>query len=395
MLTSSNMTNEKNILEFNVQPGRALGNIALGNSVNSIIKYIHSKDAAMPVEFKYNDEDPLSTDLVIRLPKHGLIFRFDPASQRLKSIEVFNFDYTRLTYQGHDFCSPKVIPTFLLLYKLFGPTYPGTFNADSKEYILKYPGITFVFPIPEQHVQLYSQEDLPLEFPDGTTPVLARFYIYHGADDWTQAIPPPVVANVNSTTDNRDIGVVIAKAHYGVTLQQQGRAIHLQIGLTDAQDLLTELGEPDAIWRKREDKLRIHATKSTENEYDKTSGTDTDDIPVDYFFNYFRYGFDVLLDGRTHRCLKVILHTNTPGHYDFDRYRKCQFRIQLDETMQKDKSEASGAITADAKWSDVERILGPAHGRQVILNRGSHHADPFGTTQCVMKNGHVAALTIY
>ena len=33
----------------------------------------------------------------------------------------------------------------------------------------------------------------------------------------------------------------------------------MQIGLTDTQDLLTVLGEPDAVWRKREDKLRIHA----------------------------------------------------------------------------------------------------------------------------------------
>lgn len=60
-----------------------------------------------------------------------------------------------------------------------------------------------------------------------------------------------------------------------MTLQQHGRAIHLQIGLTDAQDLLTELGEPDAIWRKREDKLRIHATESTDDEHD-TSGTGAD-----------------------------------------------------------------------------------------------------------------------
>ncbi|RKP26501.1 hypothetical protein SYNPS1DRAFT_27813 [Syncephalis pseudoplumigaleata] len=367
------MASEKSALEFNVQPGRALGDVALGDSVNSIIKYIHAKDAAMPVEFKYNDEDPLSTDLVVRLPKHGLIFRFDPASQRLKSIEIFNFDCTRLVYQGNDFWQfvqgdPDVPPSVQAIRAgiagmwwwhvcscggplLDRPTYPGTFNAATKEYILKYPGITLVFPIPEQHVQLYSQEDLPLEFPDGTTPVLARLYIYHGADDWTQAVPPPVAS---TASDAKDIGVVVAKAHYGVTLQQQGRPVHLQIGLTDAQDLLTELGEPDAIWRKREDKLRIHAAaKHGASSAQDVAEADavviqccllrvagwpscsSDDVPVDYFFNYFRYGFDVLLDGRTHRCLKVILHTNTPGHYDFDRYRKCQFRIQLNEDAQK------------------------------------------------------------
>jgi hypothetical protein len=36
------------------------------------------------------------------------------------------------------------------------------------------------------------------------------------------------------------------------------------IGVTDVQDLLTELGGPDAVLRKHEDKLRIHATDDTE-----------------------------------------------------------------------------------------------------------------------------------
>jgi hypothetical protein len=60
--------------------------------------------------------------------------------------------------------------------------------------------------------------DLPLEFPDGTTPVLARLYVYHGADDWTQAIPPPVAATANATTDKKDIGVVIAKVIRAIEL---------------------------------------------------------------------------------------------------------------------------------------------------------------------------------
>jgi hypothetical protein len=41
---------------------------------------------------------------------------------------------------------------------------------------------------------------------------------------------------------------------------------------------------------------------------------------VDYFYNYFHLGFDVLFDGVTHRCKKIVLHGNVPGHFDFQRY---------------------------------------------------------------------------
>lgn len=41
--------------------------------------------------------------------------------------------------------------------------------------------------------------------------------------------------------------------------------------------------------------------------------------PNDYFYNYFHLGIDVLFDGSTHRCKKIILHSNVPGHFDFQR----------------------------------------------------------------------------
>lgn len=42
--------------------------------------------------------------------------------------------------------------------------------------------------------------------------------------------------------------------------------------------------------------------------------------PNDYFYNYFHLGMDILFDGSTHRCKKIVMHTNVPGHFDFQRY---------------------------------------------------------------------------
>lgn len=51
--------------------------------------------------------------------------------------------------------------------------------------------------------------------------------------------------------------------------------------------------------------------------------------PTDYFFNYFYLGIDILMDGALHVCKKIILHGNIPGHYDFQKYKRCPFQIQF------------------------------------------------------------------
>lgn len=72
----------------------------------------------------------------------------------------------------------------------------------------------------------------------------------------------------------------------------------------------------------------------------------------DYFYNYFTRGLDILFDGevgnssnrvicsihmfslftilpllQTHKVKKFVLHTNYPGHADFNSYIKCNFVI--------------------------------------------------------------------
>lgn len=49
-------------------------------------------------------------------------------------------------------------------------------------YVLHYPGLLFLFPIPAQHAEHCSSRsgDLPLELPDGSTPIAARICIYAG-----------------------------------------------------------------------------------------------------------------------------------------------------------------------------------------------------------------------
>lgn len=51
----------------------------------------------------------------------------------------------------------------------------------------------------------------------------------------------------------------------------------------------------------------------------------------DFFFNYFTLGLDILFDARTQKVKKFILHTNYPGHYVFNIYHRCEFKLELNE----------------------------------------------------------------
>ena len=43
--------------------------------------------------------------------------------------------------------------TFVRVYDIYGPTYPGEFDANTGAYTLHYPGVAFWFPIPPAHAQ--------------------------------------------------------------------------------------------------------------------------------------------------------------------------------------------------------------------------------------------------
>lgn len=212
--------------------------------------------------------------------------------------------------------SSRTIPTFLLIYKSFGPTYPGEFDSNQSIYTLKYPGLAFTFPIPIKHQSLYkSSTDLPLEFPDGTTPIASKVILYSNSNTWQQATVPPLakfIAEANASNSakygkvgKREVETIIAKPTKGITLRfpthgstadtdisldksptnmtnnngsssnagnamasnanvsivHQNVTIHLNI--TTAQDILADLGKPSRTFYKEEDKMKIHSVTDT------------------------------------------------------------------------------------------------------------------------------------
>ncbi|CAG8559888.1 240_t:CDS:2, partial [Acaulospora colombiana] len=398
-------------------------------SIWDIINFLREQSRVIPsVDLKYADESPVTTDLFLSLPANGINMRFDGLIQRLKAIEVYDFSKLRLTYQDSEVSSSKVAPTFLSIYKIFGPTYPGELDKTKKEYTLNYP-----------------------ELPDGTSPLLSRLYTFNGTN-FHNAVVPSLTRSASSENrvgsgETGEIESVIAELKRGITINFLDRnhsnpiSKEILLNVTTPQDLLVDIGSALRVFFKEEDKMRIHSedisnidsvdNKVQENNSVLSNGIEDrnhgDGHPIDYFYNYFQYGFDVLFDGMTHRCKKIILHGNVPGHYDFQRYKRCPYKILLhpkvnsnpdineiarlevsgeDDDSQSTPLSPSGVayITAEMKIDKIRELFGPLTGRPLIFNRGAGGQNPFGPTELsghdgavfeVMKNGYVATITLF
>ncbi|XP_038994751.1 UPF0183 protein At3g51130-like [Hibiscus syriacus] len=67
-----------------------------------------------------------------------------------------------------------------------------------------------------------------------------------------------------------------------------------------------------------------------------------------YFYNYFTRGVDILFDGQTHKVKTFVLHTNYPGHADFNSYIKCNFVILVEGSFP-DVNNYKNRITPSTK----------------------------------------------
>ncbi|KAM2748747.1 hypothetical protein EV2_027733 [Malus domestica] len=361
---------------LDLRPGLGIGPFTIGMPICQAFAQIEQEPNIYDVvHVKFYDEEPLKLDIVISFPDHGFHLRFDPWSQRLRLVEIFDIKRLQMRYATSLIGGPSTLATFVAVYALFGPTFPGIYDKDRGVYTLFYPGLSFSFPIPSQYTDCcHNREvELPLEFPDGTTPVTCRVSIY------------------DSSTDKK-VGVG--------SLMDKASAPPLPVGSlymeeVHVKDVWTELGRPCGIHQKQVDQMVIH------------SGLDPrprTTLCGDYFYNYFTRGLDILFDGQTHKIKKFVLHTNYPGHADFNSYIKCNFAIFASDLggSYQDVNYCKHRITPSTKWEQVKEILGDS-GRAAIQTQGST-SNPFGSTFVygyqnaafeVMKNGYIATVTLF
>ncbi|XP_075480488.1 PHAF1 protein At3g51130-like isoform X2 [Primulina tabacum] len=346
------------------------------------------------VQVKYYDEDPLRLDIVISFPDHGFHLRFDPWSQRLRLVEIFDVKRLQMRYATLLVGGPSTLATFVAIYALFGPTYPGIYDEDRGVYTLFYPGLSFAFPIPSQYAECCHdrEAELPLEFPDGTTPVACRVSIYDASTDSKVGVGASMVKACVPPLPAHSLYMEEVRVKLGEELWFTVGGQRIPFGASP-QDVWTELGRPCGIHQKQVDQMVIH---SASDPRPRTT------LCGDYFYNYFTRGVDILFDGHTHKIKKFVLHTNYPGHADFNSYMKCNFVIYSSGSFDQDVNASKCALTHSTQWEQVKEILGD-RGRAAIQTQGSTN-NPFGSTFVygyphialeVMKNGYIATVTLF
>jgi len=310
------------------------------------------------------------------------------------------------------------------VYQVFGPTYPGFFEKSTCTYYLSYPGITFVFPIPPSYADLFEEGNMkrksnndhhimPMEFPDGTTPIATNVFVYNGYDFRTPNAPQEFdnISYVDSVLRYVDVHIGKGITVYNDTTSSEGKTINFY---DTTQDVLMTLGAPSNIFYKKHDKLRIHAMKPKKNRsVDVENGTSTESLSiinedpktskeltaVDYFYNYFNLGFDIMFNGQTHLVQKIILHTNMPGSKDFNVYVKCNFKIKVNKSDNSDEF-----ITADSKFSEIKKLFKDEPHSKPLVNDSTSARNPFGGTRffaypnCIfeiMKNEHINSVVLF
>ncbi|KAK6178576.1 hypothetical protein SNE40_013334 [Patella caerulea] len=410
------------MLDLEVVPERSLGNeqweFVLGMPFYQAVNILKRQDRAIKgVQVWYSDQLPLRMDLVLNLSHDGIRLIFDPVSQRLKMIEVNSMGKVKLKYCGVHFNTPQVRPTIEQIDQSFGATHPGVYISEKQLFVLNFRGLSFDFPIDSKFEPKYAHGLGSLQFPNGASPTVSRMCIYAGNSVSDTKAPPLSIACFHGNCfldclevlreNNATIGLkfllVTEGSGPGKLVDPRKKTVERIVKFGDScQDVVSALGCASKVFYKSEDKMKIHSPEAHKRVRSRSA---------DYFYNYFTLGLDILFDANTHKVKKFILHTNYPGHYNFNMYCRCEFKLPA--VMEKVKQpllstfdEDELVITAYSKWNDVQKWLLKPTEQPVILNRSSstNTSNPFAPTFCygvhdiifeVMQNQHIASVTIY
>lgn len=383
--------------------------MTLGSSIFEVLTSLRRYPRVFPsISVTYEASAPLSAPITLLLDANGLHLRFDGQDQRLRLIEVLNFQKSRLTYNGGELAKAGTGtggPTFRNIYnKLFGPTYPGEYieMEDKGVYVLSYPGVAFSFPVEKREKR---PDDFVSLLMGSNSYTAISMAIYNGSS-WadgreglfTKPVTSPRSPGINSagarlSSANDEVELVRLHDDNKIELvRRHNKPFTITLHLTTPQELVAELGPPSAIYRKNDHRLAIHKTHSMSGRggiQDDTDDTEAEDPPSDddkdmsdvsatsnsdYFYNYFHHGIDIFISSARSSshpvATKVILHGNIPGSFEFQRYRRSRWAIELADTGKKSELKLHSEMMFDEALPKLRERFGEGQ-RPMLLNRGS------------------------
>lgn len=355
------------------------------------------------------------------LPTNGIRLRFDGPDQRLRLIEILDFSKSTLTYKSTELVrrsgsttdatfDQSAGPSFKHLYnRLFGPSYPGEYiPPKSKQvngaYVLSWPGLAATFSL---RPKSWSEKvDFVTLLSSSAASPATSLAIFSGSS-WSEARSmlyskqpnlPRTLSLAGKQSDHipDEIEEVVIHGQGKIELFRRASVPWMIVlNETTSQDLVAELGPPDAIFRKTGGRISVQASTSnnrlpsmspvldphvaehehssaksftdeSENEILNIDEDRNEDTNSEAFYNYFHHGFDALISSpqpsatrdpeRAHTppdsvVTKLFLHGNIPGSYAFNRHRRSRWRVAV---------ESDGLdvpVTSEMRFSDVSDTL--------------------------------------
>ncbi|KAH7320018.1 hypothetical protein B0I35DRAFT_226342 [Stachybotrys elegans] len=393
--------------------------IVLGASLHDVLTRIKAEPQRFPkLEIAYSSDNPVTEPVSVVLPENGIRLRFDGREQRLRLIEVVDFTKNHVTFKDRDLLKPangvsapsspvpgesSTGPTFRHIYhRVLGPTYDGEYipptgSRDKGTYVLSYPGVAFNFSLAASE---YSPNKDVVSLLSASSGQAATSMAVFSGDSWADARPTlwtevlPSIKSSSVVPRGKDVypdEISLIKLHGGGRIQLfrkwTSNAFWIKLGKTTPQELVMELGPPNAIYRKNDQKMVIHKMRTTSNARSRPSATDlgrpedltdtdhssmntgSDDSDHEQavedqaalsstgecFYNYFYLGFDILVSTPVPPssappgseamangsesgvaayspdrlvATKLVLHGNIPGSYEFNRHRRCRWEVE-------------------------------------------------------------------
>ncbi|KAI5833855.1 UPF0183-domain-containing protein [Schizophyllum commune Tattone D] len=328
------------VLDLDVRPSEGLGMFEIGSSLWTVLDVLRGLQHIFPqVDVKYDPESTTGlTPVVLHLRPH-IDLLFSAKHQRLHTICVRRLRDSApplvLRYRDKVLSGKDDLLRRVDVSRTFGPTYQG---ED-----LRYPGLWFSFEddgVGEALGKGKATEDRKQE--------VKRIFISQTLDDGQPRDALDEVLECPAMFG--DVARAVARVHEGVTLYfypSDKRPIHVCLRETTAQDLVVDLGPPLRTHYKEDDRMRIHSSKKTPEEDEEPS----------YFYNYFRYGIDFLISGKTHVVEKIVLHTNIPGSPLFQRYKRCNWEIE--GTPEDDEDDTPPRKRFYERFETISHFLSP------------------------------------
>ncbi|EOO03239.1 putative upf0183 domain containing protein [Phaeoacremonium minimum UCRPA7] len=450
-----------------LHPGRALGILVLGASLHDILTRLKAEPQRFPkLDLVYSPTKPVEEPVTLNLPANGIRLRFDGPEQRLRLIEVIDFTKNHITFKEQnkerDLVRPANAsssprpgepsggPTFRHIYQRFlGPTYDGEFvpspdvdKNDAGTYVLSYPGVAFTFPMARSAYT--PSKDVVSLLSSANNQIATSMAVFSG-ESWAQACDQlwteilPSIKTFTPLAKGKDVcpdEISLVRIHGGGRLQLfrkwTSNSMWITLGDTTPQELVAELGPPDAIFRKNDQRMYIHKIRTASSSRSRANGnefkrqddlTDTDqssahttsddsgddeaiedefvgNVSGECFYNYFYLGFDVLISTPTTPSLpppsqngnvtfperafkaespdrlvttKLVLHGNVPGSYPFNRHRRSRWEISyLDPSVNSETPFSEAEKCLHTEWKSIYASEEDARQRQrgMVLNRG-------------------------